>query len=39
MACKNSSKTIDKSLKSFFMQNYKKKEILVIDGGSTDTTL
>ena len=39
MACKNSSKTIDKSLTSFFMQNYKKKEILIIDGGSTDMTL
>lgn len=39
MACKNSGHTISKSIKSFLSQNYKKKELIIVDGGSTDNTL
>jgi glycosyltransferase involved in cell wall biosynthesis len=35
----NSGKTIDHTLKSFIEQDYPQKELIVIDGGSTDGTL
>ena len=38
-ATKNSSKTIDRSIKSFFKQDYKEKELIIIDGNSTDKTI
>jgi glycosyltransferase involved in cell wall biosynthesis len=39
MACKNSGETIKKSLESFFRQNLHGKELVIIDGGSTDKTI
>ena len=39
MVCKNSEETIELSLNSFFNQNLKHKELIVIDGGSTDNTV
>jgi cellulose synthase/poly-beta-1,6-N-acetylglucosamine synthase-like glycosyltransferase len=35
----NEEKTIEKALNSIFKANYKKKEVIVIDDGSTDKTL
>ena len=35
----NNSKNIKKSLISFQNQNYKNKEHIIIDGGSTDGTI
>jgi glycosyltransferase len=37
--CLNSERTISHTLQSFFDQTYPHKELLVIDGGSTDQTL
>ena len=37
--CFNSSKTIEKTFKSIINQSFKNVEYIVIDGGSTDTTL
>ena len=37
--CFNSSKTISHTLESFLSQTYPSKELLVIDGGSTDGTV
>lgn len=37
--CYNSATTIEYTLDSFFRQNYPDRELLVIDGGSTDRTL
>ena len=39
MVCKNSEKTIKESLDSFFRQTLHHKELLIIDGGSTDKTI
>ena len=39
MVCKNSEDTIELSLNSFLNQNLKHKELIVIDGGSTDNTV
>ena len=39
MASKNSSKTIESSIKSFLYQSYKNKELIVVDGGSSDGTI
>mgnify|MGYP000950046868 CR=1 FL=1 len=39
MVCLNSEKTIQKSIKSFNSQKYSNKELIVIDGGSTDKTI
>lgn len=39
MVCKNSSKTIETSIKSFLDQSYRNKELIVVDGGSSDGTL
>ena len=37
--CKNSSKTLERCIKSVINQNYKNYEHIIIDGGSTDQTL
>lgn len=37
--CFNSEKTLERTLKSFFEQDYPDKELIVIDGGSKDSTL
>lgn len=37
--CLNSEKTIEKTIKSILKQNYPNKEIIIIDGKSTDRTL
>lgn len=37
--CLNSEKTIEKTIKSILEQNYSNKEIIIIDGKSTDRTL
>ena len=37
--CLNSEKTIEKTIKSILEQNYLNKEIIIIDGKSTDRTL
>jgi len=39
MVCKNSSETIKDSLDSFFRQNLPDKELIIVDGGSTDKTI
>ena len=39
MLCLNSEKTIQKSIKSFYNQKYTNKELIIIDGGSSDNTL
>ena len=39
MVCKNSARTIEDSINSFFLQEYKNKELIIIDGGSTDKTI
>jgi len=39
MVCLNSGKTIQKSIKSFHNQKYTNKELIIIDGGSSDNTL
>ena len=39
MVCKNSEDTIELSLNSFLNQSLKHKELIVIDGGSTDNTV
>ena len=39
MVCLNSEKTIQKSIMSFNSQKYLNKELIVIDGGSTDKTI
>ena len=39
MVCLNSEKTIQKSIQSFNSQKYSNKELIVIDGGSTDKTI
>ena len=38
MVCKNSSRTIEDSIKSFIDQDFLNKELIIIDGGSTDGT-
>ena len=38
MVCKNSERTINESL-NFRLQNYKNKELIIVDGGSTDHTI
>ena len=38
MVCLNSEKTIQKSINSFNSQRYDNKELVIIDGGSTDNT-
>ena len=35
----NAAQEIETTLKSIFEQNYKNKEVIIIDGGSTDGTL
>lgn len=35
----NMEKTIARAIKSFIMQRYENKELIVLDGGSTDNTL
>ena len=35
----NMEKTIARAIKSFIMQKYENKELIVLDGGSTDKTL
>lgn len=37
--CFNSAKTIGHTLESFFAQDHKQKELVVVDGGSRDETL
>jgi glycosyltransferase involved in cell wall biosynthesis len=37
--CRNSAKTIGHTLESFFRQNHEDKELVVVDGASTDATL
>jgi glycosyltransferase involved in cell wall biosynthesis len=37
--CFNSEKTLERTLKSIIAQNYQNKEIVIIDGGSKDSTL
>lgn len=37
--CYNSEKTIERTLQSFFSQDYPHKELIIVDGGSTDSTL
>ncbi|MBK8945500.1 MAG: glycosyltransferase [Ignavibacteriae bacterium] len=37
--CKNSSRTIEKSIKSVVEQNYKNIEYIIVDGASDDNTL
>lgn len=37
--CLNSEKTIEKTINSILNQDYQKKEIIIIDGKSTDKTL
>lgn len=37
--CYNSGKTIEHTLRSFYEQTHKNKEIIVVDGGSTDNTM
>jgi len=37
--CCNSARTLGYTLESFFCQNYPEKELVVIDGASTDETL
>ena len=39
MVCKNSSETIEDSIKSFLRQTYINKELIIVDGGSTDQTV
>ena len=39
MVCKNSEKTIKKSIESFKNQKYPNKSLIVIDGGSIDNTI
>ena len=39
MVCKNSEKTITESINSFFDQDYLKKNLIIIDGGSNDKTV
>ena len=39
MVCLNSEKTIEESINSFLTQNFTKKELIIIDGGSTDNTI
>ena len=36
---KNSQKTIEKTIKSFISQDYKNKELILIDGKSSDKTI
>ncbi len=36
---KNSQDTLEKTIKSFFKQDYKKKELIIIDGKSYDKTI
>ena len=35
----NMQETITRAIDSFFRQDYENKEILVLDGGSTDNTV
>ena len=37
--CLNSEKTIEKTIKSIINQDYQDYELIIIDGGSTDSTL
>lgn len=39
MVCKNSEQTIAKSIYSFINQDYQNKELIIVDGGSSDGTL
>ena len=39
MVCLNSEKTIQKSINSYNNQKYTNKELIIIDGGSSDKTL
>ena len=39
MVSKNSSKTIEESIQSFLAQSYKNKELIIVDGGSSDGTV
>jgi glycosyltransferase involved in cell wall biosynthesis len=36
---KNSEKTIEKTIKSYIQQNYKNKELIIVDGNSLDGTM
>ena len=36
---KNSQKTIETTIKSFIKQDYKNKELILIDGKSSDKTI
>ena len=36
---KNSQKTIETAIKSFIKQDYKNKELILIDGKSSDKTI
>ncbi|MEJ0067153.1 MAG: glycosyltransferase family 2 protein [Caulobacteraceae bacterium] len=37
--CRNSAKTIGRTLESFFAQDHEDRELIVVDGASTDETL